>query len=59
MPPRPVAKAPKMFQDPFAGLPKGPKKSFDVQKDVGKGLGLGYGKKSAKKLRTVSDWMDF
>jgi hypothetical protein len=58
-PPRPVAKAPKMFQDPFAGLPKGPKRSFDVQKDVGKGLGLGYGKKSAKKLRNVSDWMNF
>jgi len=59
-PPRPIAKAPKMFGDPFAGLPKGgPKKSFDVQKDVGKGLGLGYGKKSAKKLRNVSDWMNF
>jgi len=60
MPPRPIAKAPKMFGDPFAGLPKGGlKKSFDVQKDVGKGLGLGTGKKSAKKLRTVSDWMNF
>lgn len=60
MSPRPITKAPKMFGDPFAGLPKGgPKKSFDVQKDVGKGLGLGMGKKSAKKLRTVSDWMNF
>lgn len=59
-PPRTITKAPKMFGDPFAGLPKGgPKKSFDVQKDIGKGLGLGMGKKSAKKLRTVSDWMDF
>jgi len=55
----PVRRAPRMFQDPFAGLPKGPKKSFDVQKDVGKGLGLGMGKKSAKKLRNVSDWMNF
>jgi hypothetical protein len=59
-PPRPITKAPKMFQDPFAGLPKGgPKRSFDVQKDIGKGLGLGTGKKSAKKLRNVSDWMNF
>lgn len=55
-PPRPKP-TPMKFPDPFAGL-KGGRKEMP-EKIIGRGLGIGTGKKSAKKLKRMDDWMNF